>query len=76
MFKILKTLLSCRHSKPRTVYEGSKQVTGLAFKTQGKDVFLFVVTENSTVAINIMAKDQMVGKKIIISLYFQHNRKI
>jgi len=48
-----------RHSKPRTVYEGSKQVTGLAFKTQGKDVFLFVVTENSTVAINIMAKDQM-----------------
>uniref|UniRef100_A0A2C9MAP2 Vacuolar protein sorting-associated protein 11 homolog n=1 Tax=Biomphalaria glabrata TaxID=6526 RepID=A0A2C9MAP2_BIOGL len=48
-----------RHSKSRIVYEGNKCVTGLAFKTQGKqDLFLFVVTENSTVAINLTAKDQ------------------
>ncbi|XP_005091075.1 vacuolar protein sorting-associated protein 11 homolog isoform X1 [Aplysia californica] len=47
-----------RHSKPRTVYEGTKRVTGLAFKTQGKDVFLFVVTDNSTLSINLTAKDQ------------------
>ena len=49
-----------RHSKPRTVYEGTKRVTGLAFKTQGKDIFLFVVTDNKTVAINLTAKDQQV----------------
>lgn len=50
-----------RHSKSRNVYEGNKRVTGLAFKSQGKDIFLFVVTENITVSINITSKDQQVS---------------
>ncbi|GFO24686.1 vacuolar protein sorting-associated protein 11-like protein [Plakobranchus ocellatus] len=47
-----------RHSKSRNVFEGTKRVTGLAFKTVGKDVILFVVTDSSLHTVNITAKDQ------------------
>ncbi|KAK3746923.1 hypothetical protein RRG08_030334 [Elysia crispata] len=46
-----------RHSKSRNVFEGTKRVTGLVFKTMGKDVILYVVTENSLHTVNITAKD-------------------
>ncbi|GFR61248.1 vacuolar protein sorting-associated protein 11-like protein [Elysia marginata] len=46
-----------RHSKSRNVFEGTKRVTGLIFKTTGKDVILFVVTDNSLYTVNITAKD-------------------
>lgn len=46
-----------RHSKSRNVFEGTKRVTGLVFKTMGKDVILFVVTDNSLHTVNITAKD-------------------
>ena len=37
-------------------------MTGLAFKTMGKDVILFVVTDNSLHTVNITAKDAQVGQ--------------
>ncbi|KAK7475894.1 hypothetical protein BaRGS_00032862, partial [Batillaria attramentaria] len=46
-----------RHSKQRAVYENSKPITGLAFRSSAKDVFLFVVTEFSVLSINITSKD-------------------
>ncbi|XP_076437584.1 vacuolar protein sorting-associated protein 11 homolog [Babylonia areolata] len=46
-----------RHSKPRVVHEAGQPVTGLAFRSSGKDVFLFVVTEASILSINISSKD-------------------
>ncbi|XP_050409252.1 vacuolar protein sorting-associated protein 11 homolog [Patella vulgata] len=49
-----------RHSKSRIVFENSKRVTGLMFRSSGKDIFLFVVTENETVSINISGRDQKI----------------
>ncbi|RUS74031.1 hypothetical protein EGW08_018205 [Elysia chlorotica] len=49
-----------RHSKSRNVFEGTKRVTGLVFKTMGKDVILYVVTDNSLHTVNITAKDALV----------------
>lgn len=49
-----------RHSKPRVVHEGGRPITGLAFKSQGKDVYLFVVTEIAVVSISITGKDQKI----------------
>ena len=52
----------CRHSKPRVVHEGGRPITGLAFKSSGKDVYLFVVTEVNVCSINISNKDMKVGE--------------
>ena len=52
----------CRHSKPRVVHEGARPITGLAFKSSGKDVYLFVVTEVNVCSINISNKDMKVGE--------------
>ncbi|KAK3087703.1 hypothetical protein FSP39_009366 [Pinctada imbricata] len=48
-----------RHSKTRIVHESSKPVTGLAFKTQGKNIFLYVVTEASVLSICISGKQDV-----------------
>ncbi|XP_052690623.1 vacuolar protein sorting-associated protein 11 homolog [Crassostrea angulata] len=45
-----------RHNKSRIVHETSRPVTALEFRTQGKNIFLFVVTEASVVSINISGK--------------------
>ncbi|XP_067666114.1 vacuolar protein sorting-associated protein 11 homolog [Haliotis asinina] len=47
-----------RHSKSRTVFENQRPITGLSFKTSGRDVILFVVTEIAVNAFNLTAKDQ------------------
>ena len=54
-------LLMCRHSKPRILHEAAQPITGLAFKSTGKDVYLFVVTEASVYSINVSNKDLKVG---------------
>lgn len=55
-----------RHSKQTVVYENTKPITGLAFKTIGKNIILFVSTENVTLSINVSAKDR------IQQVLFQH----
>ncbi|XP_041361621.1 vacuolar protein sorting-associated protein 11 homolog [Gigantopelta aegis] len=47
-----------RHSKSRIVYETNKPITGLTFKTGGKEVILFITTEATILSVNITAKDQ------------------
>ncbi|XP_060553204.1 vacuolar protein sorting-associated protein 11 homolog [Ruditapes philippinarum] len=48
---------SDRHSKQTVIYENPKPITGLSFKTSGKNVILFVVTESVILSINVTAKD-------------------
>ena len=43
------------------LHEGARPITGLAFKSSGKDVYLFVVTEIHVSSINISNKDMKVG---------------
>ena len=51
-----------RHSKQSIIYENQKPITGLAFRTAGKNVILFVTTEAIVLSINVGAKDRnMVG---------------
>ncbi|ESO93774.1 hypothetical protein LOTGIDRAFT_182193 [Lottia gigantea] len=47
-----------RNSKSRVVYENPSKITGLIFRSVGKDIFLFIVTENETVSVNLNLKDQ------------------
>ncbi|CAG2230700.1 PEP5 [Mytilus edulis] len=47
-----------RHSKSKVVYENSKPITGLAMKTSGKNIILFVTTGGSVISINISAKQE------------------
>ncbi|XP_052796081.1 vacuolar protein sorting-associated protein 11 homolog [Mya arenaria] len=49
---------SDRHSKQSVVYESSKPITGLSFKTLGKNIVLFVATETIVLSINISGKDK------------------
>ncbi|KAK3611536.1 hypothetical protein CHS0354_016470 [Potamilus streckersoni] len=49
---------SDRHSKTWTVYENQKPITGLAFRPTGKNIILFVATDNSILSINLSAKDK------------------
>ncbi|KAH3841675.1 vacuolar protein sorting-associated protein 11 homolog [Dreissena polymorpha] len=50
---------SDRHSKQSIVYEGKSAVTGLAFKSAGKNIILFVATESVILSINVSGKDKM-----------------
>lgn len=50
---------SDRHSKQMVVYENQKPITGLAFRSSGKNVILFVTTEAIILSINLTAKDRI-----------------
>ncbi|XP_013381879.1 vacuolar protein sorting-associated protein 11 homolog [Lingula anatina] len=47
-----------RHSKQRTIHDGPHPITGLSFKSSGRQTILFVVTEHVTMAMNLSAKDK------------------
>ncbi|XP_064597137.1 vacuolar protein sorting-associated protein 11 homolog [Liolophura sinensis] len=47
-----------RHSKQRVAYETNKPITGVHFKSMGKSVILFAITESSVMTINVTASDQ------------------
>ena len=47
-----------RNSKQRVVHEGSRPVTGLAFKMVGKNMILFMATDQSVFSVNVTAKDR------------------
>ena len=42
----------------KIVYENPKPITGLAMKTSGKNIILFVITEGNVISINISAKQE------------------
>ena len=58
-----------RHNKSRIVHESPKPVTALEFRTQGKHIYLFVVTEACVVSINISGKQDV---KVIIIYILQY----
>ncbi|KAL4227956.1 Vacuolar protein sorting-associated protein 11 [Mactra antiquata] len=49
---------SDRHSKQTVVYSSSKAITGLAFKSVGKSVVLFIATEISILSLTLTAKEK------------------
>ena len=59
-----------RHNKSRIVHESPKPVTALEFRTQGKHIYLFVVTEACVVSINISGKQDVKVIMIYILQYF------
>jgi hypothetical protein len=55
----LPAVIYFRHNKSRLVHECPRPVTAIEFKTQGKNIFLFVVTEASVTSINISGKQDV-----------------